>query len=126
MHDPPDHNERAVREHYERALESFVERLKTDRNVIGAILYGSLAYDLVWPKSDIDMMIIVKDDKPPDTFYTLVEDGINIHADIVGRSRFRADVEAQLEGDFGHSLMQRSRWLFCTDDTVRALYDHAD
>lgn len=124
MYDPPNRPDEAVRQRYERALESFVERLKTDRNVIGAVLYGSLAYDVVWHKSDIDMLIIVKDDKQPSLEYTLVEDGINIHAGIESRSRFRADLEAQLEGDFGHSLLQRSRWLFCTDDTLRAYYDN--
>lgn len=116
----------ATRQRYEAALESFVERLKADRNIIGAILYGSLAYDAVWEKSDIDMLIIAKDDKTPNRGFTLIEDGINIHAEIESRSRFRAGIEGQLEGDFGHSMLQRSRLLFTTDDTLREYYDDLD
>src|SRR5918997_6202589 len=72
------------------------------------------------------MLIIAKDDKTPNRGFTLVEDGINIHAEIESRSRFRAGVEGQLEGDFGHSMLQRSRLLFTSDDTLREYYNDLD
>ena len=39
-------------------------KVKQDRYVIAAILYGSLSHDTVWRKSDIDMMLVGRDDKP--------------------------------------------------------------
>jgi predicted nucleotidyltransferase len=47
---------------YKEALHSFVARVQQDRHVIAAILYGSLAYNDVWEKSDIDILLIGKEE----------------------------------------------------------------
>ncbi len=39
---------------YRQALGSLIERLKPDTNILAIILEGSMAYDTVWEKSDID------------------------------------------------------------------------
>src|SRR6266581_1286178 len=48
---------------YNEALESLVAKLKQDRYVLAAILYGSLSHDQVWEKSDIDLMIVGREEK---------------------------------------------------------------
>src|SRR6266851_9669013 len=77
----------AVRQRYEEALESFVARVKQDRYIVAAILFGSLAYDDVWEKSDIDLMLIGRDDKTTERFCALVENGITLHAEVIPRSK---------------------------------------
>jgi uncharacterized protein len=112
----------AVRQRYEEALESFVARVKQDRYIVAAILFGSLAYDDVWEKSDIDMLLIVRDDKADDRFYTLVENGISIHTNLVTRSKFKATFERALQGTWAQSVLARSTLLFSTDETLQAYY----
>ena len=60
-----------VQQQFETALESLVERLQQDRQIIAAILFGSLSYDSVWEKSDIDLMLISRQDqgKAPERFF---------------------------------------------------------
>jgi RNA polymerase sigma factor (sigma-70 family) len=48
---------------YNEALEALVARLKQDRYVVAAILYGSLSYDQVWEKSDIDLILVGTDER---------------------------------------------------------------
>src|SRR5581483_8106648 len=114
----------AVRRRYEEALASFVARVKQDRYIVAAILYGSLAYDDVWEKSDIDMMLIVRDDKAANHFYALVENGITIHAETMTRSQFKAKVEGSLQGAWEQSMLARSTLLFSTDDTLQEYYEN--
>jgi len=114
----------AVRQRYEEALESFVARVKQDRYIVAAILFGSLAYDDVWEKSDIDMLLIVRDDKADDRFYTLVENGISIHTNLVMRSKFKATFERALQGTWAQSVLARSTLLFSTDETLQAYYEN--
>ncbi len=114
----------AVRQRYEEALESFVARVKQDRYIVAAILFGSLAYDDVWEKSDIDMLLIVRDDKADDRFYTLVENGISIHTNLVTRSKFKATFERALQGTWAQSVLARSTLLFSTDETLQAYYEN--
>ncbi|GLV53977.1 hypothetical protein KDH_08280 [Dictyobacter sp. S3.2.2.5] len=114
----------AVRQRYEEALESFVARVKQDRYIVAAILFGSLAYDNVWEKSDIDMVLILRDDKTDDRSYTLVENGISIHANLVTRSKFKATFERSLQGTWAQSVLARSTLLFSTDETLQSYYEN--
>lgn len=103
------------------ALDSFVEKVKQDRYVIAAILFGSLSHDTVWRKSDIDIMLVGRDERPG-RCYSLVENGINIHAFLTPRSKFKQAIERSLHGSFMHSSFALSTLLFTTDDTIRAYY----
>ncbi|MGH2352772.1 MAG: RNA polymerase sigma factor [Chloroflexota bacterium] len=104
------------------ALDSFVAKVKQDRYVIAAILYGSLSHDTVWRKSDIDVVLIGREEKPVQAF-CLVENGVNIHASLYPRSKFKQALERSLHGSFTHSSFALSTLLFTTDDTIRAYYD---
>ena len=109
---------------YNQALDAFIAKIKQDRYVIAAILFGSLAHDTVWRKSDIDMMLVGRDEKPTRDFY-LVENGINIHANLIPRSKFKQAVEGSLHGTIGHSWFALSTLIYTTDDTIRELYHNA-
>lgn len=112
-----------VRERYEAALASFVERVRADRTIIAAIIYGSLAYDDVWEKSDIDFMVVTKEEKQPIKSYSLVEDGITIHCEVVPRSQFRRWTEGALQGSMWHSVRTKSTIIFSTDPAIAEFYD---
>jgi hypothetical protein len=112
----------AIRERYQTALASFVAKVQQDSYIIAAILCGSLSHDTVWQKSDIDMLLIGRDEKKPVREYYLVEDGINIHTLIYSRSRFKQALERSLQSSFFHSYFSKSTLLFTTDDTIREYY----
>jgi hypothetical protein len=98
--------------------------VKQDRYIVAAIVFGSLAYDEVWDKSDIDMILIGRDDKATERFYALVENGINIHAEVIPRSKFKAGLEGNLQGIWTHSVMARSTLLFSTDESIQEYYEN--
>jgi predicted nucleotidyltransferase len=115
----------ALRRRYEEAVASLVARLQEDRTIIAAILYGSLAYDEVWEKSDVDMMVVSVEERRGERHYALVEDGINFHVEVMPRSSFRAWLERSLQGSWAQSIMARSRLLFSRDPTLAAYYHDA-
>lgn len=109
---------------FHEALESFVAKVKQDRNIIAAILFGSLSHDTVWAKSDIDIMLVGRDERTTRDL-ALVENGVNIHATLTPRSTFKQSLERSLQGDMMHSSFAMSTLLFTTDDTIRAYYTDA-
>lgn len=111
-----------MRERYERAVESLLEKLKDDRLVLAAILCGSLAHDEVWEKSDIDLTLVVSDDLKEQRGYVLVEDDINVHAWLVSRSRFKALVHGSVQGSFLNSLLSKGKVLFSRDESLEELF----
>jgi hypothetical protein len=112
----------ATRARFEAALDALVAKLKRDRYVIAAILFGSLSHGTVWRKSDIDLVLIGRDEKRTNGF-ALVEDGVNIHAIMYPRSQFKQAIERSFHGAFGHSAFSLSTLLFTTDDAIRAHFE---
>lgn len=115
----------AVRQRYQSALDSLVRKLRQDRYIIAAILCGSLSHDQVWEKSDIDILLVGRDERRLLRQYSLVEDGINIHVLLYSRSRFREEIERALTSSFFHSYFSKSRLLFTDDESIRAYYADA-
>ena len=116
----------AVEKRYHDALDSLVTKVQKDRNIIAAILCGSMSYDQVWDKSDIDLLLIQREGKGDPRGYTLTENNVNIHAEVVPRSQLRRWQEAALQGSFEHSFFSRSTLLFCSDESVKTWYQNAN
>jgi uncharacterized protein len=113
-----------IREHFERALAALVARLQADRNVLAAVLMGSLAYDVVWEKSDIDVVIVTRDEKNEREAIALVELDVDIHATLMTRSELRKLVEGSLGSSILHSTLSRSRLLFSHDEQLEKLWEN--
>ena len=113
----------AVEAKYKAALDALIEQVRADRSILAAILCGSLSHDTVWAKSDIDVALITIDDKKIDatTSRTLNADGVNVHAFLVPRAKFRTIVEGTIRNSFMHSLLAKGRLLYTHDDTIADL-----
>ena len=116
----------AVEKRYRDALDSLVTKVQKDRNIIAAILCGSMSYDQVWDKSDIDLLLVQREGKGDPRGYTLTESDVNIHAEVVPRGQLRRWQEAALQGSFDHSFFSRSTLLFCSDESVKTWYQNAN
>lgn len=96
-----------LKDRYLAATESFVDRVREDPNVIAVIVCGSLAYDSVWEKSDIDMGLVVRDQTLQQNAYCLVEDGITINVQLFERSTFKRGFERMIGGSMPQSFLRR-------------------
>lgn len=112
-----------LQKRYMLAVESLCERLKADSNVIAVILEGSLSYDQVWEKSDIDMEIIVNDNSKPNPHICLLEDDIYINGNIMTRSEFRQSVAKITRGSMAHSYFSLGTMVYCKDESVKELFE---
>ncbi len=119
-------NSSEVRLQYERALDSLVEKVQRDHWILAAILLGSLSYDVVWEKSDIDLLLIREEGKQKSEGYSLVAGGINVHAILTTRSEFRRTMEGSIQSSFMHSTLTRGRLLFTRDEAIRELFERKD
>jgi predicted nucleotidyltransferase len=114
----------AVQQKFDAALAQLVEQVRQDRTVLAAILCGSLSHDTVWEKSDIDLVFVTIDDsKSIQGDRTIYADGVNVHAFLVPRTKFRTLVEGTLHNSFMHSLLAKGRLLYTHDDSIIALVE---
>src|SRR5688500_6393364 len=109
----------SVRQDFTVAPDAVVEQVLQDRAGLAAILCGSLSHDTVWSKSDIDLVLVTIDDKKvPSDSISLYADGVNVHAMLFQRAKFRTMVEGWLRNSFTHSFLAKGRLLYTHDETI--------
>ncbi len=120
--DPVDSGQQAIRQRFSSALDALVDHVKADRSILAVMLCGSLSHDVVWEKSDIDLMLVTVDDKQIESSdLPLYADGVNVHAAIVPRAAFRKMVDGSLQHSFIHSFLPKGRLLYTHDETIAEL-----
>jgi len=118
---------RAVQQQFTEALDALIEQVKQDRSILAAILCGSLSHDVVWEKSDIDLLLVTIDDKKVQVSdVPLYADGVNVHAILMPRAEFRKTVEGSLHNSFVHSLLAKGRLMYTHDETIADLCGRLD
>lgn len=113
----------AVQARFAAAVNALVEQIREDRSILAAVLCGSLSYDKVWEKSDVDLLLVTIDDRKIETSgHALYAEGVNVHALLVPRSTFRKLAEGSLRNSFVHSFLARGRLLYTHDETIAQLF----
>jgi uncharacterized protein len=120
---------------FERALDLFLERVRKDPNLLAAVLVGSLTEETIWRKDAIGLWLIEKDGvtkrlradgEDPRIFRTLVEEGVNLHVELIPRTRFKRMVEGSARTAFRYSFFARRTLLYSEDPTLAKWFEQAD
>ena len=112
------------RQRFAAALDALVAQIREDRAILAAILCGSLSHDIVWARSDIDLVLITVDDRKIEAdSLSLYADGVNVHAMLFPRGSFRQAVEGSIRNSFMHSFLAKGRLLYTHDETIKAMFE---
>lgn len=123
MNDVNDVLHAELKERYIAAVDSFIAKVKDDQNLIAIIVCGSLAYDMVWEKSDIDMTMVVRDQPLKNCSYCIVEDGITINVYLLARSEFKRGMERNIGGSFSQAYFAKGKIMYTTDDSLYEYFE---
>lgn len=130
-HEPDD--EKLAR--FKTALDNFVARISEDRYVLAAVLVGSLSETTIWHRESIRLWIIEadgvtrrlrSDGNDERIFRLLVEDGVNIHAEVIPRSRFKQMVEGASRTAFSCNFFAVRKLIYCNDQSISNWFDQAN
>ncbi len=119
---PADVKRSRVHADYQNAIDELTKKVEQDEYVLNLMLGGSLSYDTVWEKSDIDIMIITRDE-PYGVRRVFVEKDIIIEGEVVTRDHFRKGTNRVKDGSIFHSYFSMSKLLFSRDDTIKDMYE---
>lgn len=128
-------SDREKLDRFETALEQLVERVKDDRYVLGIVRVGTIKEDTMWRRETISVWIIEadgvsrrlrSDGNDERIFRCLVEDGINIHAEVIPRTRFKQMVEGSSRTAFSCNFFADRKLIYCTDASIEKWFDEAN
>lgn len=106
------------RDKHVHALNNFIELVKNDSNVIALLLSGSLAYGTVWEKSDIDLVMLIRDSSASISACCIDEDGIYISLILMEVSKFKSAMQ-KWRGDNTCSQFALGTLVFTKDETLQ-------
>ena len=120
---------------FQNALNQFLDRLRDDRYVLAAVLVGSLTSETIWWKDAVSLWIIEADGvskrlradgEDERIFRVFAENGINIHAELIPRSRFRRMIEGNSRTAFSCSFFAVRELVYCEDSSIEKWFDQAN
>src|SRR3954449_7747112 len=120
---------------FQAALDQLIERIAADRYVLAVVLVGSLSPETIWRRETLGLWIIEADGVsrrlPSDgnderVFRILVENGINIHAELIPRGRFKRMVEGASRTAFSCNFFARREVVYSKDPSIDAWFKQAD
>ena len=130
---PETDSEKSAR--FEAALQRLIARVAEDRYVLAIVQVGSLAEETIWQRESLWLWIIEadgvtrrlqSDGKDERIFRILVEDGINIHAEVIPRSRFRQMVEGTSRTAFSCSFFAERKVVYSQDPSIESWFAEAN
>src|SRR5271163_199000 len=125
--------EKAAR--FKAALNQLIERIAEDRYVLAVVLVGSLSKETVWRRESLGLWIIEEDGVsrrlPSDgederIFRILVENGINIHAEVIPRARFKKMVEGMSRTAFSCNFFAHRQIVYSKDPSIESWFKKAN
>ena len=120
---------------FESALQQLIERITDDRYVLAIVLVGSLSAESIWHRESLGLWIIEADGVsrrlPSDgnnerIFRILVENGINIHAEVIPRSRFKQMVEGASRTAFSCNFFAQRQMVYSKDPSIESWFKQAN
>ncbi len=122
-------------ERFQAALNRLTERVAADRYVLAIVLVGSLSPETMWRRESLGLWIIEADGVsrrlPSDgnderVYRILVENGINIHAEVIPRSRFKKMVEGASRTAFSCNFFAKRQIVYSKDPSIETWFKKAD
>ena len=120
---------------FQAALNQLIDRIAEDRYVLAVVLVGSLAEETIWHRETLGLWIIEadgvsrrlpSDGKDERIFRTLVENGINIHAEVIPRSRFKQMVEGASRTAFSCNFFAKRQVVYSKDPSINTWFKQAN
>ncbi len=120
---------------FKGALGQFIHRVADDRYVLAVVLVRSLSMETIWRRETLGLWIIEADGVsrrlPSDgedlrIFRILVENGINIHAEVVPRVRFKQMVEGMSRTAFSCNFFAHRQIVYSKDPSIESWFKKAN
>lgn len=112
-----------LRECFEKATNSLVEKFKRDEKCIAAFLMGSTSHDLIWEWSDLELLIIYDDSYKGPSHYHLLEFDVAATVKIVKRSSFKDYLGRTNVSDYWFCALSKSTLIFTKDITLKEYFE---
>ena len=106
---------------YQEACDIALNKFKKNSQVIAIVVYGSIISGDIWEKSDIDFLVITKEESKTDTIHSKIHD-VLMHINYISRDIFIDSYNNILKGGTFHKAFYMGK-LVTTDKDIEEVYN---
>src|SRR6516225_139459 len=120
---------------FQAALDQLIDRIAEDRYILAVVLVGSLSTETIWQRESLGLWIIEadgvsrrlpSDGKDERIFRVLVENDINVHAEVIPRARFKQMVEGASRTAFSCNFFAHREIVYSKDPSIDSWFKKAN
>jgi uncharacterized protein len=107
---------------YQDACDIALNKLKNNEQVIAIVVYGSIISGDIWEKSDIDFLVIAKEENKMETVHCKILD-VPMHINYISKNTFIDSYNSMLKGGTFHKAFFMGKLVYCIDKAVEEIYN---
>lgn len=106
---------------YQEAYEVAVNKLINNSQVIAIVVYGSMVSGDIWEGSDIDFLVISKENNRVEHIYSKILN-IPIHIFYISKDNFIDSYKSLLKGGTFHKAFFTGKLVYCSDNDIEDIH----
>lgn len=106
---------------YQEAYESAVNKLANNSQVIAIVVYGSMVSGDIWDGSDIDFLVIAKENNRVENIYSKILN-IPIHIYYISKDSFIDSYRNLIKGGTFHKAFFTGKLVYCSDNDIKEIH----
>lgn len=107
---------------YQDACEIALTKFKNNDKVLAIVVYGSIISGDIWEKSDIDFLVISKEENKMDTIHSKILD-VPMHINYISKDIFVDSYNNMLKGGTFHKAFFMGKLVYCIDETIEEIHN---
>lgn len=107
---------------YQDACEIALNKLKSNGQVIAIVVYGSIISGDIWEKSDIDFLVITKEENKMDTIHCKILN-VPMHINYISKEIFVDSYNSMLKGGTFHKAFFMGKLVYCIDEAIEEIHN---
>jgi len=111
----------SITEKYRSVLDEFVKEVTVDSNILAIILAGGLHHNYLNGSSDINLIIVVQDDKIQNYSYTCLYEEIVFNIDVFQRTQIIRNLSSQTGDYYRYSYLSDNEIIFSRDEALKEI-----
>jgi uncharacterized protein len=107
---------------YQDACDNALNKFKNNDQVIAIVVYGSIISGDIWEKSDIDFLVITKEENKMDIIHSKILD-VPMHINYISKDIFVDSYNNMLKGGSFHKAFFMGKLVYCIDETIEEIHN---
>lgn len=106
---------------YQDAYEIALNKFKKNKQTLAVVVYGSMVSGDIWEESDMDFLLITREQNKTDSIYSKILN-VPVHINYISKDIFIHSYNSMLKGGTFHKVFFSGKLVYCIDEDIKEIH----